>query len=124
VKTIYLSGPITGKRENNKRNFSRAFSKIINLCPGVTIINPQDIALEVNAEFDKLNKNLFQRKKPQWNDYMKRCIPQICNATHAYFMKGWKKSKGASLERTIAESLGIPCFESIETLSEAIRAEK
>jgi hypothetical protein len=118
---VYISGPITGKRNNNERAFTRAFAKIIDMCPGVAIINPQDIAKEIDGEFDKINENLFKKIKPQWKNYMKRCIPRLCNASFVYFLEGWEKSKGATLERHVAESLEIPCFETIGELARAIK---
>jgi hypothetical protein len=120
--TIYISGPITGIRDNNRRGFEKAHSKIIDtfrntkVWETLRIINPLAIAVEVNACFDQINKNHYRKIKPQWNDYMKACIPELCTATHVLFIKGWKKSKGAMLERQIAEAIGIPCVESIDDL--------
>jgi hypothetical protein len=118
---VYISGPITGKRENNKRAFEKAHAKIAESFPGIKIIDPQEIARATETDFDLINKNLFNKKIPQWIDYMRRCIPQLCIATHIYFLKGWEKSKGAALERYIAESLGIPCIDTINALNEAIK---
>jgi hypothetical protein len=52
---------------------------------------------------------------------MKLCIPELCTATHVLFIKGWKQSKGAALERHIAEALGIPCVETVDGLKAAIK---
>jgi hypothetical protein len=71
------------------------------------------VAREIEADFDLVNKNLYHKKKPQWGDYMRRCIPRLCIATHTYFLKGWEESRGVALERHIAETLDISCVESI-----------
>jgi hypothetical protein len=117
---VYISGPITGKRDNNRRVFEKAHAKIIEAFPDIKIIDPQDVAREIEADFDLINKNLYHKKKPQWGDYMRRCIPRLCIATHVYFLKGWENSKGAALERHIAETLDIPCVESIDALKKAV----
>ncbi|MDR1253343.1 MAG: DUF4406 domain-containing protein [Treponema sp.] len=119
---IYISGPITGIRDNNHRGFEKVHSKIIDAFRDtkawdtLSIITPLAIAADVNARFDQINKNHYRKIKPQWNDYMKACIPALCTATHVLFIKGWEKSKGAALERQIAEAIGILCVESIDDL--------
>jgi hypothetical protein len=124
---IYISGPMTGMRDNNRRGFEKAHGKIIDAFQNteawddLKIINPLAIAGEVNARFDGINASRHQKIKPQWSDYMKLCIPVLCTATHILFIKGWEKSKGAALERHIAESLGIPCVETVDGLKAAIR---
>jgi hypothetical protein len=35
-------------------------------------------------------------------------------------LKGWEESRGAALERHIAETLDIPCVESIDALKNAV----
>jgi hypothetical protein len=117
---VYISGPITGKRDNNRRAFEKAHTKIIEAFPGIKIIDPQDVAREIEADFDLVNKYLCHKKKPQWGDYMRRCISRLCIATHVYFLKGWEESKGAALEKHIAETLDIPCVETIDALKKAI----
>jgi hypothetical protein len=118
---------MTGIRDNNRRGFEKAHSKIIDAFQNtkawddLKIINPLAIAGEVNARFDGINESRHQKIKPQWSDYMKLCIPELCTATHVLFIKGWEKSKGATLERHIAETLGIPCVETIDGLKAAIK---
>jgi hypothetical protein len=119
---VYISGPITGMRDNNRRGFEKAHGKIIDAFRGtkvwdaLRIINPLAITGYVNDCFDQINKNCHRKIKPQWGDYMKACIPELCTATHVLFIKGWEKSKGAALEWQIAEAIGIPCVESIDDL--------
>jgi hypothetical protein len=126
---IYISGPITGIRDNNRRGFEKAHGKIIDAFQNtkawddLKIINPIAIAAEVNACFDRINENRYRKIKPQWGDYMKSCIPALCTATHVLFIKGWDKSRGSMLERQIAEAVGIPCVESVEDLLEISEGE-
>jgi hypothetical protein len=113
---IYISGPITGMRNNNNKSFEKAHVEISKDFPDAKIIDPLEIAKEIEADFDAINSNLYHKKKPQWGDYMRRCIPRLCLATHVFFLKKWQTSRGAKLEHEIAESLEIPCIESMEEL--------
>jgi hypothetical protein len=116
---VYLSGPITGMRDNNRRKFSKAQKKIEETLTGrkpLQIINPNKLAEIVEFRFSGKNRNLYHVIKPQWTDYMRYCIENLVHASCVYFLKGWKKSKGATLERRIAETLGIPCAETVGEL--------
>jgi hypothetical protein len=117
---VYLSGPISGKRDGNRRAFEKAIKKISEafLTLGeIEIINPQDISKKVDLHFSEINrKRLLHTIKPEWSDYMRLCIARLCTADCVYFLKDWQKSKGASLEHHIADSLDIPCVESAEEL--------
>jgi hypothetical protein len=121
MMVIYISGPISGKRDNNRTAFEEAHLKILAAAAGANIedfkiINPLDLATEVNAVFDELNKHRFHKIKPAWCDYMKKDIAALCTATYVLFIDGWQESKGAMLERQIADAIGISCVESVEDL--------
>jgi hypothetical protein len=116
---VYLSGRITGMRNENRRNFTKEQNKIESALahlPQLHIVNPNQLAEIVRLKFAGINQNRYKAIKPQWSDYMRHCISKLCEAQCAYFMKGWQKSKGATLERHIAKTLGIPCAESVEDL--------
>jgi hypothetical protein len=123
--TVYISGPVTGMRNNNKRSFEKAHQKLIGifenteLWEGLTIINPIGIAGEVEAEFDRINERRFHKTKPQWGDYMRRCLPALCAADYVLLLRGWSGSRGASLEKTIADEIEIPVFEDAVELFKA-----
>jgi hypothetical protein len=65
---IYISGPITGMRNNNKHSFEKAHKKLIDIFENtelwdeLKIINPIAIAGEVEAEFDRINERRFHKK--------------------------------------------------------------
>jgi hypothetical protein len=106
-------------RDNNRRKFSKAQRKIEEALIGQKppqIINPNKLAQIVEFKFSEKNRNLYHVVKPQWSDYMRYCIENLVHASCVYFLDGWQKSKGATLERHIAESLGIPCAETVEEL--------
>jgi hypothetical protein len=43
-----------------------------------------------------------------WSDYMKRDLPHVLNVDMVCLLPGWQKSKGASLEVTVAKAIGLP----------------
>jgi hypothetical protein len=94
---VYISGPVTGMPDNNKAAFE-AVEKELRSLPGVKTVNPLRIAEEVRRG---------ARFEPEWEDYMRDCIRELCRATHITFLPGWENSKGARLEKQIADALGI-----------------
>jgi len=119
--TVYISGPITGKRNGNRKAFEKAAEKLEKEFENheegqFRIISPLEIADAVNQNFDEMRRIRVNFRKPEWADYMRACIKRLCDATNVFFIKGWQESKGALLERHIAEALGIPCAETIEEL--------
>jgi hypothetical protein len=60
---IYISGPVTGIRNNNRRNFEKARKKLEDAFFDSRIISPLQIALMV--ELDQ------KHTKPEWADYMR-----------------------------------------------------
>jgi hypothetical protein len=119
---IYISGPMSGKRDHNRRAFEKAYDEIFEVFKveksegRIIIRNPLAIGSELEACYDMISKNTKYKAKPRWSDYMRADIMELCNCTHALFLKGWEKSKGAALERQIAEAIGIICAESAEEL--------
>jgi hypothetical protein len=117
--TVYISGAITGIKNNNKAAFAGAYNQIAKLkrrlrIPALKVVNPIHIGTRVNKKFATANKEL------DWSDYMRACIKKLCEATHVYFLSDWATSEGASLERHIAKRLGIPCADGIEELKDLL----
>jgi hypothetical protein len=120
--TVYISGPMTGIRDYNRRAFEKAHKKLEKAFPpgSIHIISPVKIAEIVNANFTDMNRILCRAKKPQWEDYMKACIKRLPEANFVFQLRGWQNSRGARLEAIIANELGIPRAESIEELKQEI----
>lgn len=105
---IYLSGAISNKNINDaKKEFAEAekdlnktFKRLVfNDFEKLKIINPFKI-LKVN-------------KKYSYSDYLREDIKVLCDCKILINIKneGWKKSKGAKLERKIAEVLCLDIFD-------------
>jgi len=85
---IYISGPRTGIKDFNSPEFEKAKAHFINL--GHLVESP--------SEAPRCNT---------WEDYMKYDIVLLLQCSHIFMLKGWENSKGAKLEKYIADSLGI-----------------
>jgi hypothetical protein len=106
-------------RDNNRRAFEKAVVKIQKTFSGteqVEIIDPHDIAEEVDRRFSEANRTRYHALKPKWADYMKPDLKKFLDADCVYFLTGWEKSRGAALERHIAEALEIPFAETVKQL--------
>jgi hypothetical protein len=127
---VYISGPITGIEDDNKRGFEEATQKIKNVFENtelwyeLKIVNPLDVAVEVRAAFDVINEHRINKLKPIWGDYMRADICAICFADYIFVLKGWEYSKGATLEQHVASEIGIPCFEDAVELFKAALEKK
>ena len=45
-----------------------------------------------------------------WASYMKVCIPALCNCDAIYMLPNWKQSRGANVEHSLAEKLGMTIY--------------
>ena len=101
---IYIAGKISGL------NYSDAFMTFFNAAGllrrlGHEPVNP----MEVNS-----------LGEIPWADYMKRDIPVLLGCDAIYLLPDWHDSKGARLEKHLAEELGmLVIYESkpVETLA-------
>ena len=88
-KKVYLSGPITGKK-NYKGLFSFT-EELVKLCDALRIYNP---ASDIPDSFS-------------YEDAMKRCVAALVEYDTIVMLPGWHTSRGARLERDIALACGI-----------------
>ena len=88
---VYISGPISGKKDGNQSAFYAAAIKIIE--EGAFPVNPHDVTH-------------FLPPGSSWVAYMKADIPALCEADEIYMLRGWWRSRGARLEWVIARGLG------------------
>lgn len=88
-KKVYLSGPITGKK-NYKGLFSFT-EELVKLCDALRIYNP---ASDIPDSLD-------------YEDAMKRCVAALVEYDTIVMLPGWHTSRGARLERDIALACGM-----------------
>lgn len=94
MKKIYIAGKVTGEPvEICVRKFAEAQKVIQNL--GFEAINP----LEVVGNW-----------QTPWDVAMKKCLHALIDCEGVVLLEDWKDSKGATIERQLAEDLDIAIF--------------
>lgn len=88
-KKVYLSGPITGKK--NYKGLFLYVEELIKLCDVFRIFNP---ASQIPDSLD-------------YKQAMKRCVAALAEYDTIMLLPGWHTSKGARLEHDIALACGI-----------------
>lgn len=89
--TLYISGPMTGLEDSNYPAFNEAAARL--RTKGFDVVNPAELCGHlVNAT---------------WADYMRVCIAALVQCDSIYLLPGWTESRGALLERRIAQDLGM-----------------
>lgn len=87
---IYVSGPMSGVKDMNFPAFNDAAAKLRAL--GHEVVNPAEL-----GEHDDW----------QWSDYLKRDIVELLKCEVILMLPNWADSRGASLEKYVAEKLGL-----------------
>ena len=91
MKTIYISGKITGLSiEEAMENFLKAEKHLIDKCD-CYVINP-------------MNKPIEEGKT--WGQYMLEDIEKLFECEAIYMLSNWEDSKGAKIEYAIAKNMG------------------
>jgi hypothetical protein len=89
---IYLSGPMTGIPDFNYPAFDAATAKLRAL--GYTVLNPAE-DFDADTELD-------------YEEYIRKDIKHVLNATLLVLLPGWEESAGSHLEVAIAVGIGMP----------------
>lgn len=88
-KKVYLSGPITGKKDY--KGLFLFVEELVKLCNAFRIFNP---ASQIPDSLDH-------------EQAMKRCVAALAEYEAIVMLPGWHASKGARLEHDIALSCGM-----------------
>lgn len=89
---VYLSGPISNRPNQNREAFAAAAEQLRSL--GLTVVNPHEL-------FDWAAEPL------PWAAYMREDLKALLLCDRILMLRGWKQSRGARLERIVAEAVGI-----------------
>lgn len=91
---VYVAGPMTGLPELNFPAFHAASNKLRQ--SGYEVINPAEINVDPALG---------------WETCMRADIAQLVTCEYIALLPGWENSKGARLEKHIADNLGMrPIF--------------
>lgn len=94
--TVYISGQMGGLPDYNYPAFFEAEEVLKS--KGYGVVNPADIGIQDNKGFT-------------WSDYMREALIRMLDrkVTIVAMLDGWENSKGATIEKELAEKLGIRC---------------
>lgn len=88
---VYISGKVTGlKREEAWMNFQTAEDRLTE--EGYEVVNP----LKNGLDFDE-----------SWQDHMREDVKLLMECDAIHMMNNWEDSGGATLERLLAEMIGL-----------------
>lgn len=90
---VYVAGPVTGIADDNRPAFEHAREQLLAMDELEVVTIPHDF---VPSNYD------HERAMRVCLDYLVR------EADAVVLLPGWENSRGASLERDVAEQLGIP----------------
>jgi hypothetical protein len=107
MKTIYISGKITGLSETEYRAKFKKGEDLWNSKEGWHSINPVKIGEEL--EFEVIS-NFGNVEDITWKDYMIVDIIELVKCDAIYMLEGWKESKGARLEHYLAQELELEIY--------------
>ena len=93
MKKVYISGPMTGHKDNNYPAFFEAEKRLKKM--GFDVINP---ARNTPPE------------PATWEAFMRMAIKQVCDSDIVALLDGWCFSKGSTIEVSVAEIIRIPAF--------------
>jgi len=108
MMTLYLAGPMTGYDSFNFPAFMSAARKLRD--KGYTVINP--------AERDMIEDG-FNPDTDTPKDiahYMAHDLPCVCMCDGVAVLPGWKQSKGACIEVSVARAVGKPIYDAYTML--------
>lgn len=88
MKTIYISGPMTGIKDFNAPEFEKAYMK-----------------LQAHDFFPVVPVPFCEGK--EYTEYLRDDLKQLLDCDGIYMLKGWQDSKGAKLEHMVALACGI-----------------
>ena len=90
VGRVYLAGPMTGYENFNFPAFNAAAQRL--RAEGFDVVNPADHGIVEGAE---------------WADYLRFDLGKLVQCASIALLPGWEASKGANLEVSVAQKLGM-----------------
>ena len=89
----YLSGPMTGLPDLNYPAFQAAAKRLRAQC--VQVISPHEITPPGSGPWS-------------WQAHMRVDLAALLTADVIVLLPGWETSRGAQLEKAVAEAIGMP----------------
>lgn len=112
---LYIAGPMSNLPQLNFPAFHAEAARLRAL--GYDIVNPA----EINCGTSPAKNATLEEKRAWWLKCMKADIAQLMTCDGIALLPGWKNSKGAKIERTLAISLEMMICDAAD-LTEALKA--
>jgi hypothetical protein len=104
-RRFYISGPITGRLNNNAAEFNAAALLLQNL--GHEYVNPLDLDVTEPVEgIEGYNEAYFK--------VLRRDVRHLMDCDGVVVLEDWTKSKGAVIEIIIANHLRMPVYRIVD----------
>lgn len=97
----YVSGPMSGYKDYNYPAFAKASAELRAMGRQVVSPHEHDLELEVDISVPMQLETRYQLLT--WD------LATILTCKGVYFLQGWEKSPGATIEHGVARSLGLLC---------------
>lgn len=109
---IYVSGPMTGIPHHNYPAFDAARDKL--LADGHEVVSPPDINRRVGIGAD------HTISETKYQQLLRDDLYGLLACDAIYLLPGWQNSRGATLERQVAMTIGMEVIvEGVEDVAEA-----
>jgi nucleoside 2-deoxyribosyltransferase len=95
LPTLYIAGPMTGYPEFNYPAFQQAMSDLV--AAGYEVLSPHNIDATEGVE----------PGTQSWEWYMRKALGLLLRCDGVALLDGWEKSRGARLERQVANEVGM-----------------
>jgi len=95
--TLYLSGPMSGLPEFNYPAFQAAAERL--RAQGSTVISPHELPANCPG-----CTNIGEHS---WAQHMRVDLAALLTCDVIVLLPGWQQSRGAQLEKTVAEAIGL-----------------
>lgn len=92
MKRIYIAGPVTGLPKLNRPAFEAAAETL------------RAVSHEPVIPHDHVPAHAC------WKSAMKICLPELLGCDYVALLPGWEDSRGAKIEKKLAEASGIPVY--------------
>ena len=100
TRVIYVAGPMRGIKDFNFPAFHAASAKL--RAEGWTVLSPAEADME-DAGFNPSDTSTIM----PISHYLMRDTAMLCKSRAIFLLRGWEQSRGARLEKQMAEYLGI-----------------
>ena len=95
INKVYIAGAMSGHEEFNFPAFNRAEEILRGVCGYKHVINPA---------------KLHSTTDLPWEEFLKRDLLELITCDAIFLLKGWEKSRGATLEAFVAYTLGLRLY--------------